>query len=91
MVVRFFFNGEWIVLGDVLGIVRVWVRNEDCILRFEIWVLFGLVDDLDWLFDGQCIVVCGDGKGLMFVKVFLYENFCFYFGCFFFIFGYFSD
>lgn len=52
MVVRFFFNGEWIVLGDVLGIVRVWVRNEDCILRFEIWVLFGLVDDLDWLFDG---------------------------------------
>lgn len=72
-VARFSPNGEWIASGDVSGTVRVWARNADRTLRFEIRALSGAIDDLDWSPDGQRIVVCGDGKGSTFVKAFLYE------------------
>jgi WD40 repeat protein len=72
-VARFSPNGEWVASGDVSGTVRVWARNEDRTLRFEIRALSGSIDDLDWSPDGQRIVVCGDGKGSTFVKAFLYD------------------
>lgn len=71
-VAKFSPNGEWIASGDVSGQVRIWARNEEHTLKFEIRALSGSIDDLDWSFDGQRIVVCGDGKGSTFVKAFLY-------------------
>jgi WD40 repeat protein len=71
-VARFSPNGEWIASGDVSGTVRVWARNEDRTLKFEIRALSGSIDDLEWSPDGQRIVVCGDGKGSTFIKAFLY-------------------
>lgn len=70
-VARFSPNGEWVASGDVSGTVRVWARNEEHTLRFEIRALSGSIDDLDWSADGQRIVVSGDGKGSTFVKAFL--------------------
>ncbi len=74
-VAKFSPNGEWIASGDVSGQVRIWARNEEHTLKFEIRALSGSIDDLDWSFDGQRIVVCGDGKGSTFVKAFLYAIF----------------
>jgi WD40 repeat protein len=73
-VAKFSPNGEWIASGDVSGQVRIWARNEEHTLKFEIRALSGSIDDLDWSFDGQRIVVCGDGKGSTFVKAFLWDS-----------------
>lgn len=40
-VARFSPNGEWVASGDASGTVRVWARNEDRTLRFEIRALAG--------------------------------------------------
>ncbi|CAM6029459.1 unnamed protein product [Sphagnum balticum] len=73
-VAKFSPNGEWIASGDASGQVRIWARNEEHTLKFEIRALSGSIDDLDWSFDGQRIVVCGDGKGSTFVKAFLWDS-----------------
>ena len=67
-------NGEWVASGDVAGHVRVWGLNEDMTLKAEHHPLSGAVDDIAWSDDGQRIVACGDGRGSVFAKAFMWDT-----------------
>ena len=67
-------NGEWVASGDVAGHVRVWGLNEDMTLKAEHQPLSGAVDDISWSDDGQRIVACGDGRGSVFAKAFMWDT-----------------
>ncbi|CAM6093161.1 unnamed protein product [Calypogeia fissa] len=73
-VARFSPNGEWVASGDVSGTVRIWGIGPEHPLKFEIKALSGKVDDLDWSFDGQRILVCGDAKGTTFLRAFMWDS-----------------
>lgn len=70
-VARFSPNGEWVASADASGIVRIWGRYGDRVLKNEFRVLSGRIDDLQWSTDGMRIVACGDGKGKSFVRAFM--------------------
>ncbi|KAI3921103.1 hypothetical protein MKX01_036082 [Papaver californicum] len=73
-VARFSPNGEWIASADVSGIVRIWGKNNEHVLKNEFKVLSGRIDDLQWSPDSQRIVASGDGKGKSFVRAFMWDS-----------------
>ncbi|KAL5722028.1 Actin-interacting protein 1-2 [Ranunculus cassubicifolius] len=73
-VARFSPNGEWIASADVSGVVRIWGKNNDHVLKNEFRVLSGRIDDLQWSSDCQRIVASGDGKGKSFVRAFMWDS-----------------
>eukprot|EP00899_Mesostigma_viride_P022422 jgi/Mesvir1/3364/Mv04257-RA.2 len=73
-VARFSPNGEWVASGDANGTVKVWAAGEGHTLKYECRALGGSIDDLQWSADGQRIVACGDGKGGVFVRAFMWDS-----------------
>ena len=81
--------GRWVASGDAAGHVRVWAlptlvaanddqddhrHDETFALKAEHRPLSGAVDDLAWSEDGQRIVACGDGRGGVFARVFMWDS-----------------
>lgn len=67
-------NGFWVASGDSAGKVRVWSwDNPEHLLKIEIPVFSGPVQDLDWDHEAKKIVAVGEG-GQMFAKVFTWDS-----------------
>ncbi|XXG74227.1 hypothetical protein AAC387_Pa07g3003 [Persea americana] len=73
-VARYSPNGEWIASADVSGAVRIWGVHNEHVLKTELRVLSGRIDDLQWSPDGLRIVASGDGKGKSFVRAFMWDS-----------------
>ncbi|TIB81385.1 WD40 repeat-like protein [Wallemia mellicola] len=56
-------SGFYCASGDVTGTVRVWdIVGEDKVLKSEVKVTSGRINDLDWDGDSQRIIAIGEGR-----------------------------
>jgi len=67
-------NGFWIASGDSAGKIKIWSwDNPEHLLKIEVPVFSGPVQDLDWDDEAKKIVAVGEG-GQMNAKVFTWDT-----------------
>lgn len=73
-VAKFSPNGCYIASGDVSGKVRIWDATQSThLLKAEYQILSGQVKDIAWDFEGNHLIVAGEGRD-KFAHVFMFDT-----------------